>query len=131
MEASRLQPKDLYSILWLYLTRARASDKTRTDFTISVATADLKPWPGKVVELYLGIAEPEAVLSAAKDLYSGKEKNQVCEAYFFLAEHALIAGDRAEAIRLFQQALDTAAMQSVGYSTSKEELRRLNTQAAP
>ena len=130
-EAIRLRPDALYSILWLYLAQARANDKKHPDFTISVPAANLKNWPGPVVELYLGINEQEAVLSAARNSNPKIEKNQLCEAYFFLAEHALISGNRTEAMHLFQQAVDTAAMQDVAYITSRPELGRLTKPGGP
>ncbi len=114
------------------MAQARGGNNALSELGKTVQRLDLKPWPGRVVEVYLGTAEPETVLSVAKDPDPQKDKNQLCEAYFYLAERALLAGNRDAAVGLLQQALQTEATQeTVSYAAAKEELRRLNAQPKP
>lgn len=107
--AVQLQPKNVYDVLWLYLAQTRAGDYTPGKLGRSAANLDLRNWPGEVVDLYLGRAGPDIVLAAAKDPDPKKEKGQLCEAYFFLAERALLNGNRIDAKGLLEQALRTGA----------------------
>jgi lipoprotein NlpI len=86
----------------------------------------LKPWPGIIVQLYLGAVNAESVLSAAKNPDPNKEKQQLCEAYFYLGELSLIAGNRAAAILFFQNTLKTGITNYIEYTGAKQELIRLD-----
>ena len=130
-EAMRLRPDALYSILWLYLAQARANDKKHPDFTISVPAANLKNRPGASRRAVSRNQRAGSSLVGGTKLQPKDRKDHICEAYFFLAEHALILGNRTEAMHLFQQAVDTAAMQEVAYVTSRAELGRLTKPGGP
>jgi lipoprotein NlpI len=125
--AVQLRPKDAYTNIWSYVTQARAGNTGSSELQKNAAALDLKQWPGKIIELYLGTAELESVLAAAKNPDSATEKNQLCEAYFYLAERALIGGKPLDASALFQKALDTGQTTKYEYSAATEELRRLKS----
>lgn len=129
----QLRPKTLYNPLWLYLAQARGGDKSaQSNLATATAGLDLKPWPGPIVELYLGTATPDTVLSAAKDPDPDKAVLQLCAAYFFLAERALLAGNKTGATGLFQQALSTGATsQYWAIAAAKAELGHLAVQPGP
>ena len=92
----------------------------------------LNAWPGPVVLLYLGKGKPEQVLAAATDADPAKERDQHCKAYFYLAEHALLRGQRAEALDLFREAIATC--QTTYYyeyaAAAQAELGRLSNSTA-
>jgi lipoprotein NlpI len=54
------------------------------------------------------------------------DRAQHCEAYFYLGQHALIAGKSDEATRLFQQAVDSGVVTSNEYGGAQAELKRLS-----
>ncbi len=124
-EALKANPSDAYSALWLFLAQTRAGKDGRSVLEQSLSRIKLTAWPGQAIELYLGAATPAAVLSAADDKDGIKSRKQHCEAYFFLAEKALLEGDRAKAMNLFQQSLDTGAVTEMQYSGAQAELKRL------
>jgi lipoprotein NlpI len=126
-EALKANPGDAYSALWLFLAQARAGKDGSSVLKQRSSQIKLTAWPGQAIELYLGAATPAAVLSAAGDKDLNKSRNQHCEAYFFLAEKALLGGDRAKAMNLFQQSLDTGAFTEMQYSGAQAELKRLRT----
>jgi lipoprotein NlpI len=125
--AHQIQPKDVYTIIWMYLAQARSGDNHQTELQKNVAEMDLTKWPAIVANLYLGGATPESVLAAAADPDPKKEKSHYCEANFFLAERALLTGNRLEAVSLLQKALDTGATLNFEYWAAKDELRKLDS----
>ena len=125
-EAAALNPTDAYAPLWRYLARARAGQEGRADLAASAQRLDLATWPGPVVALYLGNTTPEALLAAARNSDPQTQREQQCEAYFFLREQALLRGDHAEALRLFRATLDTGVTRFFQYDAARAELRRLS-----
>jgi len=121
-----LEPSDPYAVLWLYLARARAGEDGRGDLATQATRLNLSKWPGPVLALYLGNAAPEALLPAARDSDPKKQREQQCEAYFYLGQQALLRGDRAEAIRLFRAAVDTGVTDFIEYQGAQMELKRLS-----
>jgi lipoprotein NlpI len=59
--------------------------------------------------------------------YKDPESRQakLCEAHLFIGEHALLAGDKAEAKRHFELAKDTCGKVWTEYGIALAELRRL------
>jgi lipoprotein NlpI len=125
--AHQIQPKDVYTIIWMYLAQARSGGDHQTELQENVAGMDVAKWPVIVAKLYLGAATPESVFAAAADPDPKKEKSHICEANFFLAERALLMGNRAEAASLLQRALDTGATLNFEFWAAKDELRKLNS----
>jgi lipoprotein NlpI len=70
------------------------------------------------------------VLAAAKDADLKKAAKQRCEAYFYLGQQALIAGQPDEARRLFQLALVPKLAGFTEYRGAQLELKRLPTAQA-
>ncbi len=129
--AVQIQPKSAFAVLWTYLAQARAGNDVRSELQKNAAGLDLTRWPAIVANLYLGAATPESVLAAAADPDPKRANGRLCEANFFLAEHALLAGNNADAASLFQKALDTGATLNLLFGAAKEELRRLKSPANP
>ena len=125
--AHQMQPKNVYTIVWMYLAQARSGNNDQTDLQKNAAEMDMTKWPAIVINLYLGGATPESVLAAASDLDPKREKSHNCEANFFLAERALLMGNRQEAVSLLQKALDTGATLNFEYWAAKDELRKLDS----
>jgi lipoprotein NlpI len=123
--AVQVQPKNVYPVLWLFIAESKSGTNARGDLEKNAAALDMTKWPSIIAKLYLGTATPESVLAAAKDPDPKKEKSRICEAYFFLAERALLAGNRAEAASLLQKSLDTGAAANFEFGAAKEELLRL------
>jgi tetratricopeptide (TPR) repeat protein len=126
-EVLKANPSDAYLALWLYLAQARTGKDGRSVLEQNSKQIDLTAWPGQAIELYLGSASPAAVLSAAGDPDLNKSQSQHCEAYFFLAEKALLESDREAARSLLQKALDTGAIREMHYAAAQAELKRLQT----
>ena len=120
-----------YSVIWLYLARARAGQQAQDELGKNAAKFDLKVWPGPVINLYLGKATPESVLAAAKDADPKKDLQQHGEACFYLGQRALLRGKQDDAKRLFQQTVDTQLTAYAEYRGAQAELQRLSASPAP
>lgn len=104
-QAARLAPKNAYSVLWLDIAERRAKQKGMFASGAKGARGlDMKAWPAPVVRLYTGEATVDATVAAADSTNPAVKIAQVCEANFYGGEYALIGGDRAEAVKLFQTA---------------------------
>jgi lipoprotein NlpI len=85
----------------------------------------LDQWPGPIMELYSGKETVERIMQSAKHSDSQKERERMCELYFYLGERALIQGDSTEAKKFFQAAIDTGVTHFYEYAGAEAELRRL------
>lgn len=124
-EARKLDPTDPYRAMWLYLASARAGQDGRNELEKNAEQINRTAWPRQVISLYLGKATQEEVLSSASDPDAKKNREQHCEAYFYLGEDALVAGRRSEAKRLFQQSINTGVTSFAEYAGAQAELKLL------
>ena len=90
--AMQLNPKDPYTVIWLYLTRVKLGQDAKGELAKNAAQLNLQVWPKEVIGLYLGKTTKETVLSSAKNPDPKKEQEIRCEAFFYLGEEALIQG---------------------------------------
>jgi lipoprotein NlpI len=99
----------------------------RSDLTRN-ASALKSEWPLAVVQFYLGRGSPQEVFLSAKDPNPLRNMYQLCEAYFYLGEDALIRGRLAEARDLFQKTIATGITSFFEYHAAAVELNRMKTQ---
>lgn len=110
--------------LWRYIAEARAEKPNAEILTYASQILDSAQWPSAIVRYFLGNASGDEIITAAIENPTGAT-GRLCEAYFFLGQAALILGDKTEARRLFNAALDTAAVRYTEYAGAKAELARL------
>ena len=113
-----------YLALWRYIAEARAEKPTTEILTFALERIDPGRWPAAIIRYFLGDASGDEIIAAAIDNPTGAT-GRLCEAYFFLGQAALILGDKTEAQRLFNAALNTAAVRYTEYAGAKAELARL------
>jgi lipoprotein NlpI len=111
-------------VLWLYLAKTRAGQNV--DAVLSAAKKlDLVPWPGAILSFFLKKTDRTALLEAAHNLNTGRERAQQCEAHFFLAEYELVWSLQATAVADLQEAANTCPASEMEYETARAELKRL------
>jgi lipoprotein NlpI len=103
-QAAALDAKNAYAVLWHDIAEKRAKQKGVLGTGKPVKGLDTKAWPGPLVELFNGTAKADAVLAAADNPDAAVKTGQLCEASFYNGEHALIDGNRDEAVKLFRAA---------------------------
>lgn len=111
--------------LCLYLARERSGKSGREELSANAKRLDLTQWPGIIVRHYLGQDREEAVLAAARDADPAKQREQECEAFFYLGQAHLLKGDTTEAIDYFRKVVDTGVTGFIQYEMAGAELKRL------
>jgi len=119
----RLDQTDLYSAIWLYLSRAKAGTDGKDELKTNTAGLNLSKWPGPVIQLYLGQSTPEDALRAA-----GSDSDQRCEYSFYVGEYRALRGERPEARTLFRSARDGCPKDFIECIPALTELKDLETQ---
>jgi hypothetical protein len=86
---------------------------------------DLKTWPGPLLSLYAGTATADDVFAAAKQGDTDAQKDQSCEAYFFVAEWHLDRKENAAAGPLLELAGSSCRRELPESHAAHAELKRL------
>ena len=126
--AIRLNPSDIYALIWLHLTHVRAAVDDSQEFTRNSANIDRKKWPGPIVDLHLGTANPETVSTVGLSNVDTKARpERACEVEFYLGTFYLEQGDQLEAERRFEAAVNACPLSVIERGAAKAELIRLQS----
>lgn len=124
VRAHRLDPS-IYTALWIFLARKRADIAGEKTLAQEAGTQGAGEWPAPLVGLYLGSTTPEAVQKAAVHLDATRQREQRCEANFFIAQWQLLRGAREPAAQLLRDASSACPSTFAEYEGAVVELRRL------
>ncbi|HUI12892.1 MAG TPA: tetratricopeptide repeat protein [Xanthobacteraceae bacterium] len=116
----RLDPKDIYGVLWLHIARTRTGTADHDELVGNAAKFDDRSWPRPLLDLFLGKTTPEDVRHAA-----GKA-DEHCEADFYLGEFDLEKNARDEAKKLITAAAKGCSADMLEKSAASAELARLS-----
>ena len=119
------EPRDPYNAIWLYLASARTGAGARSRLAERAGRLDPREWPTPAVHLFLARMTPEELLALAADADPAAARARRCQAYFYLGQRALVGGDKAEAVRMFQAALASGESYLAEFSGAEAELGRL------
>ena len=124
-QALKLEPNS-YTPLWLYLARKRAG-AGNADELLDSETRALRAggWPAPVIVLYLGRTDAASVVAASTDTDSKRQREQRCEANFYLAQWHLLRHERDRALALLKEAQGGCPKEFLEYEGTLAELRRL------
>jgi tetratricopeptide (TPR) repeat protein len=113
--------------LWLYAARERSARKGTGKAALQRNTVDtnLSLWPGPVVGYYLGKLDEKALIDKAKAAHGQEEKEQLCEAYYYIGQQLLIEGKPKRAAEMFNKSIATEISNFIEYGGSKAELARM------
>jgi lipoprotein NlpI len=100
--AARLDRRNSYAVLWQDIVERRA--KQKGVLARGAKGLDMKAWPAPVIRLFTGEIKQDAVMSAADDANPALKQAHSCEANFYGGQYALIAGQREDAVKLFEAA---------------------------
>jgi lipoprotein NlpI len=116
-----------YNALWLYLARARSGQLNPAE---SDRKAGSKVWPGPLIQLYYGKLLEDEVRKAAASKDTTLDRNQRCEADFYIGELRLVQGDQAAARQLLERAFAECPDSLIEFEMAPVELKRLASNAA-
>jgi len=126
--ALEIDPFDIYSMLWRYLAADAGGHGEAGRAAVLSRLYDVEPdhWPAVAARHLLGRATAEEVLAEIDAAGPVERAGRLCEAYFYLAQARLIAGDRQGASRLFESAVATGVVRFVEYVGATVALKRLS-----
>jgi lipoprotein NlpI len=123
-----LNPSDIYAVVWLHLTRVRATVDDLHEFMGNSTNIDHKKWPGPIVDLHLGTINPETGSTVGLSNIDAKARpERVCEVEFYLGTFYLQHDDRVEAKRRLEAAVNACPPSLVERGAAKAELIRLQS----
>lgn len=122
--ALKLRP-NIYTALWLFLARKRASNPDADDLLERETRGIRFGWPAPVIALYMGRTDMNSVNIGAKAPEANRQREVRCEASFFIAHAHIIKGERAAAQNLLKEVLQNCPKNLLEYEGSVAELRRL------
>jgi lipoprotein NlpI len=118
-------PKSAYHVLWLYLARQMQGKDGAAALREQSRSLNLGAFPGPIVRFYLGEGTADEVIAATKRGSPQAQREQLCEASFYLGELYLLRGNRDEAVHLFRQAMGTGLTYFFEYQGAAVALQRL------
>lgn len=126
IEQSFKAEPSLYTALWLYIARKRASVPTAEEMLDGETRGHRDGgWPTPVVVLYLGRTDPDSVMAGATDRDPRRDREQRCEANFYVGEWHLLRGEQERGLALLKQAQSGCPKDFLEHEGAVAELRRL------
>jgi lipoprotein NlpI len=124
-QAMKLDPNE-YTAMWLYLARKRGNLPNAEEM-LDTGTRTLRTgsWPTPVIVLYLGRTDADSVLAASTDQDARKQREQRCEAQYYLAQWHLLRNEADRALPLLKEAQAGCPRDFLEHEGATAELRRL------
>ena len=113
-----------FSIIWLYMAAERQGGHGKAAVAPYVDSMEPGKLPSAILRFLQGQIDRDALIrqaSARPDM----ERLNLAEVRYFIGQHLLLQGERDEARRWFQRAVDTAATPYREVAFSRLELRRM------
>lgn len=125
---------DPYRVMWLYLVH-RQLDPVAAKQRLHSLMAQVRPGWGQALLAYFdGQIDADRLLALAEQPWENREGDpanrdeRLCEAYFYIGQQALLAGDQAAAANFFRLSVASNIYEFVEHNFALFELRRLERQ---
>jgi hypothetical protein len=117
----------IYNHIFYYLSIYAAGKKADAQKYIKEYSKSLtnEKWITPVIRYFSGDITEEQLLKAAKHSVIEKEKEQLCEAYYYIGKINLLNGDAVKAKAFFEKCLETNVKTFWEYGFAKAELDRM------
>ncbi|MFO1321621.1 MAG: hypothetical protein U1F52_18580 [Burkholderiales bacterium] len=120
----------LYGVIWTAMTIGRGgNDNWQTLAGNVLDRVQARTWPMPILQLYSGRITPDEMLHAASTQDPRVERDQACEAWYYLGQYHLIKGESDKARAAFEASLATGVQEFVEYFWSQRELDAMGTAA--
>ena len=112
-----------FALAWLYLAAERQGGRGKAAIEEHVDGTDAKKLTGTLLRYLVGSLDRDALMRRANEKPEMERLNQA-EAHFFIGQRLLAQGQRDEAMRSCQRAVDTQAAPFREVTFAKLELQR-------
>lgn len=123
--SERERRDDLYSLIWLDLAEADQDPAAKPEPPES--GTDLTAWPAPLLEYFLGRVTADAAFAAIVKDDTTRQRQQTCEANFYIGEWRLIHKSPDPAKLLIAEAARSCPKDFIEYVTAKIEMKHLGS----
>lgn len=123
--AVKCDPKEKYLVIWKYLAQKYTGKEADQELKAYAKNLKNHDWHDFLIRFFAGETGPAQLLNAASHKVPRIEKEQLCEAHFFLGIHYKDKGNKQKALAHFQKSIDTGIINFVEYDLSKKMILRL------
>ncbi len=117
-----LNPENSYIQIFKYLAQRHSGIDGRNGLIKLSKTLDEGSWVNQIVQMLIGNITPDKCLELTYNSNSKIEKEQLCEAYFYIGEYYLLNNDKSKARECFQKCLATGFDEFAEYNGAKSAL---------
>ena len=119
-------PHAFYTAFWRHIAARRdGHEDAGSELAAWLEGRERKDWPAPLGRYLIGEIGEAALLEAATAEDPARQAERRVEAYFYIGEIALAAGDEGKARQSFDAALETGAESFVEYLAARAERARL------
>ncbi len=111
--------------VWLYAAQARSGGDGTPRLRKAHRALGGAAWPAPVFNYMLGRLPEARLLRQAKHKTAYTQRQQECEAFYYIGQHLMIAGNARRAKGMFQRAVATQITDYIEFTGAKAELARL------
>ncbi len=124
--AMEYQPDELYLGIWRYILEARMGKDAKEELVESLKKFGKHDWPEPVALMLMGEISRQECLKKAENNNARLDREQKCEAYFYIAQDCLIKDEKKEAEDYFRKCVSTGVKNFYEYDLAGIELKRFN-----
>lgn len=118
-----------YGILWLFLTLTKEGDTNGgTMLRDYLARQESRAWPMPLLQMFTGELPASNILKAASADDAQKDREQKCEANFYLGLWYQFRGERQLSREALQRAVGSKVIKFIEYQFGRVELERLGNE---
>lgn len=114
-----------FASFWRYLASRRAEGMTASQMDSELAQLTQSEWPQPIGAMLSGRMSPEKLIELAKSDDPGIKRDQLCEAYFYIAQRLALEGRTAEARDFFEKTVSLKVLPYGEHRYALIELKRL------
>jgi len=126
-QALAKDPKDAYKVIWRHLANLRSGQDDQNELAANALKIAGGKWPAPVVDLYINHGTIEDVFAEAAMGSESTQRDQACEAQFYVGEYYLQNKLIADAKRSFKSAIADCPPDFVEFTAAKAEMKLLGS----
>ncbi len=123
--AVKLDPTNGYKVLWLHIAHAKAGQDDHLELQGNSLKVASDTWPWPLIALYLNKSSVENIIATAKSGDSTAQRDQTCEANFYIGELDLEKKAGPVAEPFLHYAVDNCPVEFIEYTAAEIDLMNL------
>ena len=115
----------LYAQLWQAWTLQRLGKPLPADLAATAAREPRGVWPRPALAMFAGLLTVDEVLAEVQRKQGDERELDLAEAWFYIGQHHLVHGRRAQAREAFEKVIDKGVTMYTEHHAAGLELQRL------